>query len=148
MNAEPAVPRSPSCSPGARTSQTPRRTHGHGGGSIRAQQPGLSNNKPCLPPRKLRTQAEALASPASVPLSCTRDRVRISVARPAGTPHLAGKKLHRAFYNTAKYVITSWASQRNRHSDLIKLILPYQRRTPPFGYAPAGAKQRRGSVCL
>ena len=85
---------------------------------------------------------------ASVPLSCTRDRVRISVARPAGTPHLAGKKLHRAFYNTAKSVITSWASQRNRHSDLIKLILPYQRRTPPFGYAPAGAKQRRGSVCL
>lgn len=31
---------------------------------------------------------------ASVPLSRTKDRVRVSVARPAGTPHLAGKKLH------------------------------------------------------
>lgn len=94
------------------------------------------------------TRQKPWPSPVSVPPSRTKDRVRVNVARPAGTPHLAGKKLHQAFCNAAKSVITSWASQRSRPSDLIKLILPYRGQTPPSGYAPAGAKQRRGSVCL
>lgn len=112
-----------------------------------------AGTSPASCPGSLGPRQDRLPLLASVPPGCTTHRVGASVARPAGTPHLTGKRLHQAVSNAAKSVNTPWASRRSRLSDLMKLLLPHLEACPGLDTSLwlcswAGAKQGTGSGCL